>query len=268
MISSFKLPFNFNPEALRSDLDRISPAEWVAHFNREYFEGEWSGVALRSSGGDARKLYSRAQQESSFVDTPTLQRCPYVREILTTFQCPLQAVRFLRLAAGSTIREHRDYDLGFQEGQLRLHIPIITNPDVVFFLDAQRIELQAGECWYLDLSLPHWVENRGAIDRVHLVIDCELNDWLRDFLPADDSSESELNQCDTDSSSPEELQRFRLTVLNDLQLQHRLRQTDDRESFKRLIVALGRQRGYGFSGTDVENALQASQKAWFQRWID
>jgi hypothetical protein len=268
MVSSFKLPFNFDPEALQSDLNRICPEEWVAHFNRDYFEGEWTGVALRSSGGDPRQLYSRTKVEFSFADTPLLQRCPYVREILATFQCTLQSVRFLKLAAGSRIREHRDHDLGFEEGQLRLHIPITTNPDVQFFLDAHRMEFQAGECWYLDLSLPHWVENRGATDRIHLVIDCKLNEWLRGFLPPADSIETESNKSDNGSSSPEELQRFRQMVLNDLKLQQRLRQTDDRESFIRLLVGVGRQLGYRFTAADADNALRAEQQAWFERWID
>jgi hypothetical protein len=267
MISSFKLPFHFDPEALRSDLNRIAPDEWVAHFNRDYFEGEWAGVALRSTGGDPRQLYSRRETEFLFADTPTLQRCPYVRDILTTFQCRLQAVRFLKLAAGSRIKEHRDYDLGYQDGQLRFHIPITTNPEVQFFLDAHRIELQAGECWYLDLSLPHWIENRGATDRIHLVIDCELNEWLRGFLPPE-STESESNGSDISPSSPEEFQRFRQTVLNDLKLQKRLRETDDQESFIRLLVGLGQQLGYRFTAADADNALRAEQQAWIERWID
>ena len=268
MISSFKLPFNFDSEALRSDLDQISPDEWVAHFNQDYFEGEWSGVALRSSSGDSSQLYSGTAPEFSFTDTPLLQRCLYVRELLSIFQCPLQAVRFLKLAAGSQIREHRDFDLGFSEGQLRLHIPITTNPEVQFFLDAHRVDLKAGECWYLDLSLPHWVENRGTTDRIHLVIDCELNEWLRSLLPPDESIESESNQDGHDSSSPEELQRFRQTVLNNLKLQQRLRETDDRESFIRLMVGLGRQLGFRFNAADAENALRAEQQAWIERWID
>lgn len=268
MISSFRLPFNFDPEALRSDLDRIAPDEWVAHFNQDYFEGEWSGVALRSNSGEPSQLYSRAAPEISFTDTPILQRCWYVRELLTQFQCTLQSVRFLKLAAGSQIREHRDYDLGFKEGQLRLHIPITTNPEVQFFLDAHRLDLKPGECWYLDLSLPHWVENRGATDRIHLVIDCELNEWLRNLLPPDESIESESNQNDNDSSSSEQLQLFRQKVLNDLKLQQRLRQTDDRESFIRLLVGLGRELGYRFTAADADNALRAEQQAWFERWID
>jgi mannose-6-phosphate isomerase-like protein (cupin superfamily) len=268
MISSFKLPFNFDTEALRSDLARIAPDEWVAHFNQDYFEGEWSGVSLRSSSGDSRQLNSRTAPEISFTDTPTLQRCQYVREILATFQCTLQAVRFLKLAAGSRIREHRDSDLGFEDGQMRFHIPVTTNPDLQFFLDAHRVELQPGECWYLNLSLPHWVENRGTTDRVHLVIDCQLNEWIRGFLPPDESIESESNESDDGSSSPEELQRFRQTVLNDLNLQQRLCQTDDRESFIRLLVALGRQLGYRFTPVDVDNAMRAEQRAWIERWID
>lgn len=153
-------------------------------------------------------------------------------------------------------------------GQLRLHVPITTNPEVQFFLDAHRLDLKAGECWYLDFSLPHWIENRGATDRVHLVIDCELNGWLRDLLPPDGSIESESNQDGTGLSSPEDLQSFRQTVLNDLNLQERLRQTDDRESFIRLVVGLGRQLGYRFTANDVDNALRAEQQAWIERWID
>lgn len=268
MISSFKLPFTFDPEALRSDLARISPNEWVAHFNREYFEGEWSGVALRSSSGEPSQLYSRTAPGISFADTPTLQRCTYVREILAIFQCTLQSVRFLKLAPGSRIKEHRDNDLGLKDGQMRFHIPILTNPDVQFFLDAHRLELKAGECWYLNLSLPHWIENLGATDRVHLVIDCQLNEWIRGFLPADESIESESNEFDEGASPPAELQRFRQAVLNDLNLQQRLRQTDDRESFIRLVVGLGRQLGYRFTAADADYALRAEQQAWIERWID
>ena len=269
MISSFKLPFNFDPESLRSDLNQISPDEWVAHFNREYFEGEWTGLALRSFGGDPRQLYPQPKAEGSFVDTPILKRCPHVREIMTVFQCPLRSVRFLKLAAGSLIREHRDYDLGFDEGQLRLHIPVTTNPDVQFLLDAHRIEMRAGECWYLDLGLPHWIENRGETDRVHLVIDCELNEWLRGLLPADASTKGESIKSDEEySSSPEELERFRLTVLSDLKLQQRLRETADRESFIRLLVGVGRQLGYRFTAADADSAMRAEQRAWIERWID
>jgi len=192
-----------------------------------------------------------------------LQLCPNVRKVIASFRCPLRCVRFLKLTPGSSIREHRDYDLGYEEGQVRLHIPVSTNPDVVFFLDGYQIEMKEGECWYLDLSFPHWVENRGSTDRVHLVIDCDLNEWLRRLIPAPQEAQTEAVV-----SNPAELRRFQDAVLGDLNLQDRLRQTSDRESFMRLVVRTGREHGYRFAPADVEDALRAAQRAWFERWIN
>lgn len=272
MLSNFKIALNFDPEPLKSDLEGIGADDWVAHFNTSYFEGEWTGVALRSSNGLASQLYPDPRANGSGANTPLLDRCPNIRALLGLFQCHLRCVRFLKLAAGSTIREHRDYDLGYDEGKIRLHIPIITNPHVEFFLDAHRVEMNEGECWYLDLSLPHWVANRGSADRIHLVIDCELNEWLRRLIPADESRNAglEIAPCagEKTSSSPAELGRFRQAVLSDLNLQQRLRETSDRESFVRLVVALGKEHGYRFTATDAEEALQAAKQAWCERWID
>ena len=268
MISNCKLPFAFDPKPLRSDLEQLAPDDWTAHFNVDYYEGDWAGVALRSVSGVASQLYPDPQAEGSFVDTPILDRCPNIRAALALFKCPLRSVRFLRLAAGSSIREHRDYNLGYKEGQIRLHIPIITNADVVFFLDAQRIEMNEGECWYLDLSLPHWVENPSGVDRIHLVVDCEVNEWLRELLSAAASTNADAPPAhDECPPSPAELERFRQAVFRDLNLQQRLRATTDRESFGRLVVSVGREGGYRFTLPDVEQALQAGRRTWIERWI-
>jgi hypothetical protein len=46
--------------------------------------------------------------------------------------------------------------------------------------------MKPGEAWYLRLSDPHAVANRGSSDRVHLVLDLVVNDWLTGFF--DDAS--------------------------------------------------------------------------------
>jgi hypothetical protein len=132
--------------------------------------------------------------------------------------------------------------------------------------------MHEGECWYLDLSLPHWVENRGARDRVHLVIDCEVNEWLLELLAAAESSHTELviqgqvhEEC---SSSTSEWERFRQAVFADPNLQQRLRATADPDSFTRLVVSIGRDSGYRFTAADVEVAIRLARGSWIQRWID
>ena len=178
MFTSLKLPFHFDPGHLTADLSVIAPDEWVPHFNKSIYEGDWSGVALRSIGGKAMQLYPDPTATERFADTETLGRCPYYREVLAAFQCPLTSARLLRLRAGSSIAEHRDYRLGYEDGEVRLHVPIVTDPEVAFFLNGERVPMAADECWYLNVNLPHRVANRSRIDRIHLVIDCVVNEWL------------------------------------------------------------------------------------------
>src|SRR6185503_11799241 len=143
MTVSLKFPMAFEPDRLLADLEKIEPDEWIPHFNTAYYEGLWSGVALRSVGGVANQIYPDPTA-TTFADTPILARCPYFREVLATFQCPMEAARLLKLTAGSSIREHRDYKLGYEDGVLRLHIPIITSPDIAFFLEGKLVVMKPG----------------------------------------------------------------------------------------------------------------------------
>ena len=177
-----KLPLRFDAVRMQADLTRIMAGEFVPHFNQAGYQGDWSAVPLRSIGGRADHIYPDPTAKNAFADTPLLARCACIQEVLGSLPCPHQAIRFLRLKAGSVIKEHRDHELGFEDGEVRLHIPVITNPDVEFILNQVRILMNEGECWYLNVNRPHRVANHGTSDRIHLVIDCVVNDWLRELL--------------------------------------------------------------------------------------
>jgi hypothetical protein len=174
-----RLPFRFDAERLQRELERVPPSAWVPHFHPHQYEGGWSGVPLRSVSGAEGRLQPGSPTRERHEDTPLLEHLPAFREVLAAFGCPVGAARLLRLAAGARILEHTDYNLGFDDGEVRLHVPVTTHPDVAFFLAGERVVLQPGECWYLDFNLPHRVDNPGATDRVHLVVDCQVDGWLR-----------------------------------------------------------------------------------------
>ena len=88
----------------------------------------------------------------------------------------------MRLTPGSVIKEHADLDLSVEDGTARIHIPVTTNEHVEFYLNRSRVVMPVGTVWYLRLSDPHSVHNKGDTDRVHLVIDASVNDWIRDLL--------------------------------------------------------------------------------------
>ena len=51
-------------------------------------------------------------------------------------------------------------------------------------LNGRPVEMEPGSVWYLRLADPHCAENRGDAERVHIVIDAEVNDWLLETLRA------------------------------------------------------------------------------------
>ncbi len=181
MISTLKFPFVFDKKAMKEDLQKFSSEDWIPHFNTAYYEGDWSGIALRAPENAALALYPDPTAQS-YENTEMLAKCSYFPEIIDSFECELETVRLLRLGAGAKILEHRDYRLGFEDGVVRIHIPVQTNPHVEFYLGGELLPMREGEAWYLNFNLPHKVSNGGTTERIHLVIDCILNDWLRDIF--------------------------------------------------------------------------------------
>jgi hypothetical protein len=105
MLNTLKLPFRFATDRLSADLARIQPSDWVRHFNKQEFEGDWSVAALRSVDGKAGQIYPDPTAGTErFADTPLMAACPYFQEAVGSLRCPKQSVRLLRLGAGSRIK--------------------------------------------------------------------------------------------------------------------------------------------------------------------
>jgi hypothetical protein len=175
-----RLPLEFDPARLAAGMASFGRAEWIEHFVKQNYDGDWDVIALRGPANarhPVQMIYSDPAC-TDFADTPMLDACPAFREVLAAFACPLHAVRLMRLTPGSVIKEHRDHDLSFEQGMVRIHIPVVTNEGVDFRLNGARCVMPAGSAWYLRLSDPHSVANRGAADRVHLVLDAAVNPWV------------------------------------------------------------------------------------------
>jgi hypothetical protein len=128
----------------------------------------WDGITLFSNahGGDH-----------------LLDRTPYIKEIVNELQFKLNLARFLMLSPGGVIKPHKDAFL--TAGLVRLHIPVITHPDVRFVLDGERCDWRAGQFWFGDFTRMHYGENLSDITRVHLVLDVESSPALVKLFPAD-----------------------------------------------------------------------------------
>lgn len=277
--SRVRLPLTFDAGALMSEVQALPALEWSTHFNARYHNGGWSGITLRGASSDPARLYigpspmhvlAKATDPTSIdramrsgIDTPTLAACPRLAAALDAFRCPIRAARLLRLAPGGVIDEHCDPDLAFADGEARVHVALATDPGVEFYVDGERVVMAPGECWYLDLARPHRVHNRGNADRIHLVVDLGVNDWLRAQIAAGDHP---LHAA-TAPSGADEFARFRERVWSDDDLGAKLRAPATDEAFFAATVAEGRAAGFRFDTTDVRAALAAGRREWIAQWL-
>lgn len=171
---------------MQQELAMLEDELWKNHYNKNNYEGNWSTIQLRSVNGrtdnnTAVQLVG-LQGGNAYMDTPLMDKCPYIKSVLEHFKIDKTAVRLMKLGAGAIIKPHVDDALNFEEGEVRIHVPIITNNDVKFYLEGERLIMEEGSCWYLNLSRQHSVLNEGNADRIHLVIDGIVNDWLQEYF--------------------------------------------------------------------------------------
>lgn len=206
-IKFLKFPFQFNKEKLAHDLSLIIDGNWIPHFNTAGYLGDWKVISLYAYNGEESNIYALSTSDSIISETAILKQCLYFKEVIDSFKCPILSARILRLGVGAEIKPHRDHELGYEDGNFRLHIPIITNSGVQFVLDGTEITMLPGECWYTNVNYVHSVKNAGEQDRIHLVIDGARNEWSDElfFSLAPEDSFQAISQ---EPESPETIKRI------------------------------------------------------------
>lgn len=180
-------PFKFDVERMKREVAEYNQSGWLDHYDPGLSTG-WRAILLRSRHGrvDGAQAQRPEGNQEEFVKTPIAERMPYFNSIMDAFKCPQSRVRILKLAPGAKIGLHTDRwaecgCLAFD--RVRLHVPIVTNDKVVFEVNGQLLKLRPGRLYYVNFSQAHQVRNDGDEDRLHLVMDMVVNDWLRQFFP-------------------------------------------------------------------------------------
>ena len=158
----FRLPVRFDAERLRAEIEALPVSAWAKHPNE--IEGNSSLRFISAGGGENDDVYG------AMLPTPHLQRCPYVRQVLSSFGVVWSRSRLMRLDPRSSVPQHADinYHWFFR---VRMHIPIVTRPEVSFHCDDQTVHMAPGEAWLFDNWRLHHVENPTETTRIHLVAD-------------------------------------------------------------------------------------------------
>jgi hypothetical protein len=176
----------FDVERMREEIRSLEAGHWLAHYDRKISNG-WNAIPLVSrdgsmGGADAQ----RVGRFGMYRRTPIVEHLPYFRSILDAFACPQGRVRISRLLPGAVIRPHRDIcreAAGLAFGQVRLHLPIITNDRAILKVGRDELNLRPGRLYYVDFTRLHSVINGGTEPRIHLILDLQVDDFLERVFP-------------------------------------------------------------------------------------
>ena len=158
----YRLPVRFDAARLQAELEALPDTAWARH--PKEFEGNASIRLISVDGAENDGM------RGVMRPTPHLQACPYVRQVLASFGVVWSRSRFMRLSARSNVPEHADTSYHWFH-RVRLHIPVITWPEVTFSCGDESVHMAAGEAWLFDNWRRHSVVNPTDHDRVHLVAD-------------------------------------------------------------------------------------------------
>ena len=157
-----KLPIRFDARALGDEVRALPASAWTPH-------------PTSYAGNEAVRLitpYGRPTDdiEGPMAPTEYLLRCKYIQQLMAAIGAVWGRGRLMGLAAGCEVPSHIDINY-YWRTHLRIHIPIITNPGVLFTCGDETVHMAAGECWIFDSFRWHDVQNKGGETRIHLVID-------------------------------------------------------------------------------------------------
>lgn len=158
-----KLPLRFDAVRLRAEIAQFANSEWRPHPQGTPGNSALPFIAHRGNPLDDGVA-------GPMRPTPHLARCPYVQQVLAALDAPLGRTRLMKLDAGAEVTPHVDVAYYWQQ-RVRVHVPVVTFPEVAFLCGDATTHMAAGECWVFDTWRMHNVLNPTNRERIHLVSD-------------------------------------------------------------------------------------------------
>jgi len=159
----------------------MSELPWKEAYS-DYQSAGWKTASLLNATGNSDDV---VVADCQAVHTDALRLMPATENLLRSLNLDYMWVRVARLEPNSFLWEHRDFSELKKVPRLRLHIPLQTHPDSYLVIAGQRIFMKSGFIWKLNPTFPHGVCNRSPVARLHLILDCYVNETIQRWLESE-----------------------------------------------------------------------------------
>lgn len=114
---------------------------------------------------DSAILHKNHERFSTYIDEVVLAAREHFGEV------EIQQAMLTRLRAGVVIPEHRDAGRVTKVTH-RMHVAVITNPECIFTIGSESMNLKPGQMWNIDnVGRLHSLRNDGPTHRIHMIVD-------------------------------------------------------------------------------------------------
>ncbi len=158
----YRFPFRFDVERLRAEALAFPEERWCKHPGN--YKGNSFLPLISTDGGDDDRF------DPPMCPTQNLLGSPYLMQVLGQFKTLHGRARLMRLEPGDGVPPHNDLQY-YWRMHTRVHIPIVTHPNVRFFCDTESVHMAEGEAWTFDNWRTHKVDNATPVRRIHLTFD-------------------------------------------------------------------------------------------------
>ncbi len=158
----YRLPVRFDVDRLRAEVEALPADAWSQHPS----EYQGNTAARLITVGGAQNDFTAGEMQP----TPALAASPYIQQVLASFSTVWSRSRLMRIEGGGSVPQHSDMNHHWFY-RVRVHIPVITRPEVRFHCADRNVHMAAGEAWIFDNWREHKVLNPTTDARIHLVAD-------------------------------------------------------------------------------------------------
>ena len=169
-----ELPFNWEFQPLVDYVNTLTQEEWLKwtmrqdlareHTTTECIRAQW--VPL-----EVPMFHPMMTQYHEPHYTEIVHRTKdLISNLCNFYNGQIYKILLTKLKAHTVIPAHIDWGFSLEVPH-RVHIPIITDPDVLFGAGESTINMKVGKAYEINNSQMHWVANKSDINRVHMIID-------------------------------------------------------------------------------------------------
>lgn len=170
-----RLPLQFDAATLQREVEALPAEAWRPHPNR--IPGNEAVFLATTEGRLVEDL------TGPMAPTEYLRASPYMMQAMAAIGAVWGRCRLMRLAPGANVPPHVDTNF-YWRCHVRIHVPILTSPEVRFTCRGQTVHMAAGECWVFDTFSNHNVVNHWTQPRTHLVMDTVGGERLSEVMAA------------------------------------------------------------------------------------